>query len=416
MSNSAIRRWPQLLTGSMVFLIVGVIYAWSIFAGLFKASYPAWSAKDLATTFTLIMAFFCFGNFCAGLVAKRLSPRARLLLAAACTGLGYLGAALVGEHSLWLLYLAYGVLGSFGVGLAYNTVLSTVTRWFPDRIGAASGTLMMSFACSTLILGVGAEAFGHLAGLRAAFLGIALLSAAALVAGAFLLRLPEGVPLPRRAGAGKRSPGAGRSHTTLEMIQTLPFWLFFVWGIFLLASVYGLMGNVKQCVLELDPQAKAMATAAVTLLAIANGLGRLLLGSLYDRFGRIRTMTLDTLLIIASSGAMIFAFRTHSVPVMLLGVILTGLAYGGVPPTASAFVVDYFGEEGYPMKFGVVNLFILIGAFGSALAGLIKDSAGSFEKLFYLLIVLGLLALGINLLIRKPALPALLRKEPLPGL
>ena len=146
-----------------------------------------------------------------------------------------------------------------------------------------------------------------------------------------------------------------------------------------------------------------MATAAVTLLAIANGLGRLLLGSLYDRFGRIRTMTLDTLLIIASSGAMVLAFRTRSLALMLLGVALTGLAYGGVPPTSSAFVVDYFGAEDYPMKFGVVNLFIFVGAFGSALAGMIKDTAGSFEKLFYLLIVLGLLALGLNLMIRKPA-------------
>ena len=166
-----------------------------------------------------------------------------------------------------------------------------------------------------------------------------------------------------------------------------------------------IVGAGQQCVLELDPGAKALATAAVTLLAIANGLGRLLLGSLYDKVGRLRTMTLDTLLIIASSGAMVVAFRTRSVPVMLLGVALTGLAYGGVPPTSSAFVVDFFGEAEYPLKFGVVNLFILVGAFGSALAGLIKDSAGSFENLFYLLIVLGLLALGLNLLIRKPQAP-----------
>ena len=406
MPTPAPRRWPQLLTGSMVFLCVGIIYAWSIFAGLFKASFPGWSAQDLGTTFTLIMAFFCLGNFCAGLIAGRLRPRARLLLSAAFTSLGYLGAALVEAHSLWLLYLAYGVLGSFGVGLAYNTVLSTVTKWYPDRIGAASGTLMMSFACSTLVLGVGAESASRALGWRPVFVGIALLSAAALVAGAYLLRLPEpGLPLPWAAGAGRRRTGGGRSCSTLEMVRSLPFWLFFVWGIFLLAAVYGLMGNVKQCVLELDPGAKALATAAVTLLAIANGLGRLLLGSLYDKVGRLRTMTLDTLLIIASSGAMVVAFRTRSVPVMLLGVALTGLAYGGVPPTSSAFVVDFFGEAEYPLKFGVVNLFILVGAFGSALAGLIKDSAGSFENLFYLLIVLGLLALGLNLLIRKPQAP-----------
>jgi OFA family oxalate/formate antiporter-like MFS transporter len=412
MATPTIRRWPQLLTGSLVFLCVGLIYAWSIFAGLLKASFPSWSAKDLAATFTLIMAFFCLGNFCAGFLAGRMTLRARLLLSAVLTGLGYLGAALVQEHSLWLLYLSYGVLGSFGVGLAYNAVLSTVTRWFPDRIGAASGTLMMSFACSTLVLGVGAEALSRGLGWRPVMAGIALLTAAALAVGACILRLPEpGAPLPGKAAAGPRRPSGGRSCTPLEMVASLPFWLFFVWGIFLLVAVYGLMGNVKQCALELDPSAKAVATAAVTLLAIANGLGRLLLGSLYDRFGRIRTMTLDTLLIIASSGAMVLAFRTRSLALMLLGVALTGLAYGGVPPTSSAFVVDFFGAEDYPMKFGVVNLFIFVGAFGSALAGMIKDTAGSFEKLFYLLIVLGLLALGLNLMIRKPAPSAGLQEE-----
>jgi OFA family oxalate/formate antiporter-like MFS transporter len=162
------------------------------------------------------------------------------------------------------------------------------------------------------------------------------------------------------------------------------------------------MGNVKQCVLELDPKARVMATLAVTLLAISNGVGRLVLGSLYDRLGRGRTMTIGTALIILSSIFMVGAFKTHSIPMMLVGVVLTGLAYGGVPPTSSAFVVDYFGAHNYPMKFGVVNLFIFIGAFGSTLAGMVKDSAGSFERLFYLLIILGVVAMVLNLLIRKP--------------
>ena len=33
---------------------------------------------------------------------------------------------------------------------------------------------------------------------------------------------------------------------------------------------------------------------------------------------------------------------------------------------------------------------------------MIKDSAGSFENLFYLLIVMGVVAMALNLLIRKP--------------
>ena len=158
MNSRPVKRWPQLLTGSLVFVCIGIVYAWSMFAATFKASFPTWTNKDLATTFTLIMGFFCLGNFCAGLLARRMSSRNLFLLSALLNGAGFFGVSLIQVNTLWLLYLSYGVVGSFGVGLAYNTVLSTVTKWFPDMIGAVSGTLMMSWACSTLVLGVGADA------------------------------------------------------------------------------------------------------------------------------------------------------------------------------------------------------------------------------------------------------------------
>lgn len=397
-----VKRWPQLLTGSLVFACIGIVYAWSMFASTFKASFPAWTNKDLAMTFTLIMGFFCLGNFYAGMLAKRLSSKGIFITSAILNGLGYLGVSLIQADTLWLLYLSYGVVGSFGVGLAYNTVLSTVTRWFPDKIGAVSGTLMMSFACSTLVVGVSADALCRIVSWRYVFVGLGVLSASALVAAAFILKLPGPAgDLPPKAVSEAHDKQATQGLSTMEMIKSRAFWLFFLWGILLLIAVYALMGNVKQCVLDLDPKATAMATVSVTLLAISNGVGRLVLGSLYDRLGRSKTMTIDTALIIFSSVFMVAAFKVHSIPMMLIGVVLTGLAYGGVPPTSSAFVVDYFGANNYPMKFGIVNLFIFIGAFGSTLAGAFKDTAGSFENLFYLLIVMGVVAMGLNLLIRR---------------
>jgi OFA family oxalate/formate antiporter-like MFS transporter len=189
-----------------------------------------------------------------------------------------------------------------------------------------------------------------------------------------------------------------------EMLKSSAFWLFFAWGVLLLIAVYAVMGNVKQCVLELDESATLIATFSVTLLNLCNGFGRLFLGSLYDRLGRTKAMTLDTSLIIVSSILMIAAFQVRSVPLMLLGVVFTGVAYGGVPPTSSAFTVDFFGARNYSMKFGTVNLFIFIGAFGSSLAGIIKDRAGSFRNVFYVLILLGIVALILNLLIKKKRL------------
>ena len=39
----------------------------------------------------------------------------------------------VSAHQLWLVYLGYGVLGGFGLGIGYISPVSTLIKWFPDR-------------------------------------------------------------------------------------------------------------------------------------------------------------------------------------------------------------------------------------------------------------------------------------------
>ncbi len=396
------KRWLYLFTGSIVFFCIGIVYAWSIFAGMFKDIFPSWTSTALATTFTIVMAFFCLGNFSAGFISKKLSTRAMLAMCAGLIGAGFIGVSLITENTLWLLYLSYGVVGNFGVGITYNIVLSTIARWFPDKIGAASGTLMMCFAFSTLVLGVGANSLSPIFGWRMIFAGLAVLMTLVVAVAAMILKLPENdISIQNTRVPDNRRSFPKSEMTVEEMLKSSAFWLFFIWGILLLVAVYAIMGNVKQCVLELDQTATGIATFSVTLLSICNGFGRMLLGSLYDRLGRIKTMTLDTSLIIVSSILMIAAFQVHSVPLMLLGVVFTGFSYGGVPPTSSAFTVDYFGANNYSMKFGIVTLYIFVGAFGSSLAGIIKDKAGSFRNLFYILILLGIVAFILNLFIGK---------------
>ena len=399
------KRWLYLFTGSIVFFCIGIVYAWSIFAGMFKDIFPSWTSTALATTFTIVMGCFCLGNFFAGFISKKLSPRAMLAMCGILIGAGFLGVSLIQENTLWLLYLSYGVIGSLGVGITYNTVLSTVTPWFPDKIGAVSGTLMMCFAFSTLLLGMGANSLSPIFGWRMVFVGLAILMILVLAAAAMILKHPGKDFSMQKTKVPENSRSFPKTEMTIdEMLKSSAFWLFFAWGVLLLIAVYAVMGNVKQCVLELDESATLIATFSVTLLNLCNGFGRLFLGSLYDRLGRTKAMTLDTSLIIVSSILMIAAFQVRSVPLMLLGVVFTGVAYGGVPPTSSAFTVDFFGARNYSMKFGTVNLFIFIGAFGSSLAGIIKDRAGSFRNVFYVLILLGIVALILNLLIKKKRL------------
>jgi len=386
----------------VVFLCIGIIYAWSIFAEVFKQNFQTWTNTALASTFTIIMAFFCVGNVSGGFILKKLSPKKTLLITGILIGLSFIAVSALQENTIWLLYLSYGVVGSFGVGLSYNVVLSVVTKWFPDKVGMASGILMMSFAFSTLVLGMGANYLMGIYSFRLVFILMGIVTAVVLFIGAALLKAPdENVVLPQAGKKASRASEAQASMTVNEMLKTSAFWLFFVWGIMQLICVYAVMGNAKQCVLELNPTAISIATLSVTIISVFNGLGRLILGTAYDKIGRLWTMTLDTALIIIASMLLIVSFKTGSIPLMIAGFMFVGFSYGGIPAIASAFSVDYFGPNDFSLKFGIINMFVFVGAFGSALAGIIKDNAGSYENLSYILIGLGILAMILNLGIRK---------------
>ena len=144
-------RWAYLILGVLALLVAGVVYAWSILKAPLAEAF-GWSGSELALNFTLTMCFFCLGGFAGGLLSRRLGDRLCLFLAAGLSGLGFLLASRLGGKVL-MLYISYGILAGFGIGLAYNVIISAVSAWFPDKKGLCSGALMMGFGASALVIG-----------------------------------------------------------------------------------------------------------------------------------------------------------------------------------------------------------------------------------------------------------------------
>jgi MFS family permease len=100
------------------------------------------------------VAIVCLGVAAAfgGKWLEEVGPRCVGVVAACLWGGGFLVGALgILTHQLWLLYLGYGVLGGFGLGLAYVSPVSTLIRWFPDRRGMATGMAIMGFGGGAMI-------------------------------------------------------------------------------------------------------------------------------------------------------------------------------------------------------------------------------------------------------------------------
>ena len=52
---------------------------------------------------------------------------------------------------LWLLVVGYGVLGGFGLGLAYIVPIAMLQKWFPDRRGLITGLAVGGFGFGAVI-------------------------------------------------------------------------------------------------------------------------------------------------------------------------------------------------------------------------------------------------------------------------
>ena len=93
-------------TGFVLNLLLGVVYAWSVFVEPLEAQF-GWARAETSLVFTVSMACLCAGHLTSGILLPRTSPRCVLLLAAALSGAGFLASA-AGDSLGWFV-VSYGI-------------------------------------------------------------------------------------------------------------------------------------------------------------------------------------------------------------------------------------------------------------------------------------------------------------------
>lgn len=401
--NTLQRRWVYLALGTAALLFAGVIYAWSILKTPLAEQF-GWSGKELALNYTLTMWCFCLGGFAGGMLGKRLGSRVCLLLAALLAGGGFVLVAQLSGGSVLPLYLCYGGMGGLGIGLAYNVIISTVNRWFPDKKGLCSGVLMMGFGASALVVGKLAAALMEGPGWRTAYLCVGIALGVVLGLTALFLCAPGSdtvlpAPAPRQEGRG--GDVEALECTTGQMLRRSSFWLAFFCIVCLSAVGSTVFSFAKDLSMSTGANAD-FATTLVGVLSICNGLGRILIGSLFDKLGRKRTMLTANLLTILAAGTTLLAAALHSLPLCVAGLCLTGFSYGSSPTISSAFTSAFYGSKHFPLNFSMMNFNLIPAALTATAAGSLLESSGGFTAPLALLAGLALGSLVLSLMIRKP--------------
>ena len=164
------------------------------------------------------------------------------------------------------------------------------------------------------------------------------------------------------------------------MVKQPSFWLYYIWAIVVSASGLVLVSQASGIAVEVGGASVSDGTIAtvVGLISILNGIGRVIFGGLFDKKGYKLTMILDMIIFVAAGLILILALTTGQFIFIILGFVVGGFAYGGVTPTNSAIISDFFGRTYYPMNFSLINTNLLIASFASTIAGKLYDSSQSY--------------------------------------
>ncbi len=391
-----VNRWVYVIVGCVALLLSGLVYAWSVLSGPIAAEFPQWSAAQLSLTFTIVMSFFCIGGLVGGFLAGKVSQKVYLWVSAALFLVGFLLSANI--RSLAMLYIGFGVICGFASGFSYNAVLATVGKWFPDKQGLISGILLMGFGISSFLIGklyqvCTPDAIGAW---RRSFIVLGVVSAVVMAICGFFLEKPGKDFAPPAAASVKKkyvNPVAMEAGTG-EMLKKPAFWLYYLWAILLSAAGLALVSQASAIAKEVGPTVSiGTITTVVGLISIFNGIGRVILGGLFDKVGRSGTMQTVNVLFVVTGIVLIAALKMQSFPVLVAGFIIGGLAYGGVTPANAAFVSSYYGLKHYSLNLSVVVTNLMFASFGSTVAGALYDATGSYMSTY--LMICGMALVGV---------------------
>ena len=388
-------RWLRLAISVFALLLAGIIYAWSFFKAPFAELF-GWDARgaQLQLNYTLTLCFFCLGGLVSGYAAKKLSPKVRMFIGAACVALGFAIVSTLDGKSAFMLYFGYGGLAGLGIGIVYNVIISSTNAWFPDRKGVASGSMMLGFGFSAMVLGnLATKLFQTPMGWRGTFLAYGLGIGVCLALAGLVIRPPKPEEVPAvKAGA----VADGEDYETRAMLRRPSFWLLFVF-----CTVLGAVGSTaiaqsRDFIAFIDADATAMVALGASMISVMNGAGRLIAGTMFDKLGMRKTQLFNSGLLVLAPLVMLAALLVKSTWVGFIGLCLCGFAFSFAPTVTATFTLAFYGKKNFPMNFPVLTLTLIPASFAATIAGSL-----SFTGTYSLLLGVAVVGAIVNFFIKK---------------
>ena len=389
MKASMDRRWLIVVGTIIVQMGLGTIYTWSLFNQPLVDLF-GWKLNSVAFTFSITSLALALATLFAGKLQDRWGIRRLITCAGIVLGAGLMISSQV--SSLWMLYILAGVVVGAADGTAYITSLSNLIKWFPERKGLISGISVGAYGTGSLLFKFINGTLIQSVGVSQAFLYWGLIVMILVIGGSFLIREAR-VSNETKSLNGKIQ----KDFTVKEMLKTKEAYLLFV--IFFTACMSGLflIGIVKDIGVKMAGLDIATASNAVALVAIFNTSGRIILGALSDKVGRLKVVS--GALLVTTAAVTVLSFFQLNYGLFFACVAAIAFCFGGNITIFPAIVADFFGLKNQSKNYGIIYQGFGIGAISGSF---IAASLGGFIPTFKLIAVLSIVSVIIAMLIKAP--------------
>ncbi|MCT4703309.1 MFS transporter [Enterobacteriaceae bacterium H20N1] len=386
-------RWLTLIGTIITQFALGSVYTWSLFNSALseKLNEPI---SQVAFSFGLLSLGLAISSSVAGKLQERFGVRKVTMAAGVLLGVGFFLTA--HSNNLMMLWLSAGVLVGLADGAGYLLTLSNCVKWFPERKGLISAFAIGSY-------GLGSLGFKYIDthllatyGLENTFMIWGALATVMILFGASLMK---DAPVHE---AQVVNGVTEKDYTLAESMRKPQYWMLAV--MFLTACMSGLyvIGVAKDIAQGMVHLTAESAANAVTVIAIANLSGRLVLGILSDKIARIRVITLGQVISLIGMAALLFAPLNEAT--FFAAIACVAFNFGGTITVYPSLVSEFFGLNNLTKNYGVIYLGFGIGSIcGSIIASLF----GGFYVTFCVIFALLILSLALSTTIRQPARAAM---------
>ncbi|WP_010235515.1 L-lactate MFS transporter [Clostridium arbusti] len=387
MKSTSEKRWLIAIGTVICQLGLGTIYTWSLFNGPLVNKF-GWQLNKVALTFSITSFALAFATLFAGKLQDKLGIRKLITITGIILGIGLFLTSKV--SSLSMLYITAGVIVGAADGIAYIISLSNCIKWFPEKKGLISGISVGAYGTGSLVFKYINGGLISSKGVSEAFLYWGIIAMVLVVSGAQLLK-----------NAPSQKVSANNSNennfTVKEMLKTKEAYLLFT--IFFTACMSGLylIGIVKDIGVQLVGIKPDMAANAVAMVAIFNTAGRIILGALSDKVGRLKVVLFS--LTVTAISVFVLSFVHLDFGIFFACVAGIAFCFGGNITVFPAIVGDFFGLKNHNKNYGIIYQGFGLGALSGSFIGALL---GGFKITFVVVGVLCIISVLIAATIRIP--------------